>query len=94
LERLTELLWSGPLPYLAGGLLLLILIFILRKPLRLFFRLARKTGIGLLALLALSKAGGIMGVSLGVNLLNSCVLGLLGLPGFGLLLLLRWVMMP
>ncbi len=94
MEQLTELLWNGPLPYLVGGLILLGLLIFLRKPLRLVFRLAIKTGIGLLALLALSKAGGILGISLGVNLLNSCILGILGIPGFGLLLLLRWVMMP
>ena len=32
------------------------------------------------------------GVGLGVNLVNALVLGLLGLPGFGLLLMLQWVL--
>ena len=42
----------------------------------------------LLALIA--PLGSAMGVSLGVNLFNALVLGVLGLPGLGLLLLLRW----
>ncbi len=94
MERLTDLLWNGPLPYIAGGLLLLALIVFLRKPLQLVFRLALKTGIGFLSLMAFSKACGSFGVSLGVNLLNSCILGILGVPGFGLLLMLHWAMLP
>lgn len=52
----------------------------------------RRTGVGLAALAVFSPVGGMMGISLGVNLLNGVVLGLLGLPGFGLLLMLNWIL--
>ena len=35
--------------------------------------------------------GTLLGVNLGVNLLNGLVLGALGLPGFALLLMAQWV---
>jgi inhibitor of the pro-sigma K processing machinery len=44
---------------------------------------------------ALALFGGIseaIGVHLGVNLFNGLVLGLLGAPGFGLLLMLHWIL--
>ena len=47
----------------------------------------------LLAALALfSSVGHYIGVNLGVNLVNALVLGVLGVPGFGLLLMLQWAL--
>ena len=51
-----------------------------------------RTGLGLGALSLLSGAGEAIGVHLGVNLVNGVLLGLLGVPGFGLLLMLHWVL--
>ena len=73
------------LPWVAGGLFLVLLLAVLRKPLSWLGRLAARTGVGLGVLWALRWAGGILGLQLGVNLTNALVLGLLGLPGFGLL---------
>ena len=39
-----------------------------------------------------SQVGRLIGVQLGVNLVNALVLGVLGLPGFGLLLMVQWVL--
>ena len=39
-----------------------------------------------------SHTGQLLGVKLGVNLLNALVLGALGIPGFGLLLMLQWAL--
>lgn len=50
-----------------------------------------RTGLGLGALSLFSGAGESIGVYLGVNLVNAAVLGALGLPGCGLLLLLNWL---
>ena len=55
-------------------------------------RLAARTGVGLAALWALSGVGGLVGLHLGVNLVNALVLGVLGVPGFGLLLMLNWAL--
>jgi inhibitor of the pro-sigma K processing machinery len=37
------------------------------------------------------RVGGLLGVTLGVNWINALILGLLGIPGLGLLLMFRWL---
>lgn len=68
-----------------------LLLVLLRKPLGGAVRLLVRTGLGTAALAVLNPLSGLLGVGLGVNLLNGAVLGLLGVPGFGLLLMLNWV---
>lgn len=80
------------LPLLTLGLILLIAILTLRKAVGWCARLAARTGVGLAALALLSQVGSFLGISLGVNLMNALVLGLLGVPGFGLLLMMNWVL--
>lgn len=75
-----------------GVALALVAVVILRRPLKGLFRLLGRTAAGLAGLFALSHVGGLIGVHLGVNLLNALVMGVLGLPGFGLLLMLNWVL--
>ncbi len=73
---------------LGGAFLLLVA---LRKPLAGAVRLLARTGLGTAALALLAPLGGAVGISLGVNLLNGAVLGVLGAPGLGLLLMLNWL---
>lgn len=80
------------LPWVMGGLILAIALAALRRPLQWFFRLLARTGVGLGVLLLFSKVGALIGVSLGVNLCNALVMGVLGAPGFGLLLMLNWAL--
>ena len=47
---------------------------------------------GLAVLWLFGKLGGLIGVTLGVNLFNALVLGVLGAPGFALLLMLTWAL--
>ena len=54
----------------------------------LFFT-AALLGFGALALLNLTQA--LTGISLGVNVLNALVIGILGVPWLGLLLLVQWL---
>jgi len=42
--------------------------------------------------LCCALVGGLVGLHLGVNLVNALVLGVLGVPGFGLLLMLNWAL--
>ncbi len=79
-------------PWVLGGLVLAVALAALRKPLRSLGRLAARTGAGLGVLLLMSNVGGLVGVHLGVNLVNALVMGVLGAPGFGLLLLLNWTL--
>ena len=71
-----------------GGLLVLILA---RRPLGALARLLGRSGLGLAFLWLFQGRGGWLGVSLGVNLFNALVLGVLGIPGFALLLLAQWL---
>ena len=74
------------------GLLLCAALLLLRRPLAWLIRLALRSSVGLAALALLAPLGGAAGFSLGVNLVNALVLGLLGVPGFGLLLMLQWAL--
>ena len=84
--------WAGVLPWVAGTLGVLVALAILRKPIRGLMRLAGRTGVGLMFLAVFSPIGQLLGAGLGVNLFNALVLGVLGAPGFGLLLMLKWAL--
>lgn len=82
------LAWKWAL-ILLGALLALL---VLRRPLHGLLRLLGRTAAGLAGLFAFSQVGGLIGVTLGVNLINALTLALLGAPGFGLLLMLNWAL--
>ena len=75
-----------------AGLLLCAALFLLRRPAARLLRLALRSSVGLAALALFSQVGKLIGISLGVNLVNALVLGPLGAPGFGLLLMLQWAL--
>ncbi|MBO5339688.1 MAG: pro-sigmaK processing inhibitor BofA family protein [Oscillospiraceae bacterium] len=83
--------WTAA-PWLAGAALALILLVLLRRPLARLWRLALRSTAGLAVLAALSRFGPLMGITLGVNWVNALVLGILGIPGFGLLLMMQWLL--
>lgn len=76
---------------LTGGIILAALV-LLRKSLRWLLRLFGRTLAGLAGLAIFSHVGGLFGVTLGVNLVNALVMALLGVPGFGLLLMANWAL--
>lgn len=80
------------LPWLLGSLGLVIALALLKRPLSGLLRLLGRTGVGLACLALFAPVGQFLGAGLGVNLMNALVLGVLGAPGFGLLLMLRWVL--
>ncbi len=75
-----------------AGFLLLALLRVFSTPLRLALKLLVNTLLGFLALWAVNLTAAVTGVSLGLNLMNALVIGILGLPGFVLLLLVQWVL--
>ena len=77
---------------LLAAFLLLALIRLFRTPLRLALRLLVNTLLGFAALWAVDLTAGFTGIVLGLNPLNALVIGVLGLPGFVLLLLTQWVL--
>lgn len=75
-----------------AGLLLCAALVLLRRPLAQLIRLVLRSALGLVVLALFSPLSRLAGITLGVNLVNALVLGLLGVPGFGLLLMLQWAL--
>ena len=81
-----------PLLFLLIPVLTLLLVRLLRAPLKLALRLLCNTALGLLALYLIECTALYTGITLGMNLWNALTVGVLGLPGLGLLLLLQWIL--
>ena len=60
-------------------------------PLKLALRLAVNAVLGFGAMWLLNLTTAVTGLSLGLNLFNGLVVGILGIPGFLLLVLVKWV---
>lgn len=72
--------------------LLAALLRIFQTPLRLALKLLANTLLGFLALYLVGLTAPWTGVALGLNLWNALIVGVLGLPGFVLLLLAQWIL--
>ena len=76
----------------ALGLVLLFLLVaclrLLRQPLKLALRVLINSALGFCALWLLNLTTAVTGM----NLFNALTIGVLGVPGLGLLLLLKWVL--
>lgn len=77
---------------LLAGFFILALLRVFRAPLKVAVRLLANTLLGFLALWGVNLTAGLTGITLGLNPLNALVIGVLGLPGFVLLLLMQWVL--
>ena len=85
--------WMEPTAlWLAGGVLVVGVLALFRRPLAGLCRLAARSAGALAALAVFQPLGQMLGLTLGANWVNALVLGVLGLPGMGLLLLLRWLL--
>lgn len=65
---------------------------IFRRPLGCLLRLLFNTLGGFALLLFINFFGQFVGINLELNLLNAVIVGILGLPGVGLLLILPWIL--
>ena len=77
---------------LLAGFFIIALLRVFSAPLRIALRLLLNTLLGVLALWAVHLTAGITGIALGLNLWNALLVGVLGVPGFLLLLLVQWVL--
>ena len=75
-----------------GIFLLAALVRLLRAPLRTAARLVFNTLLGFGALALVRSTAAYTGITLGLNFFNAALIGLLGVPGFVLLLLTQWVL--
>ena len=80
------------LTWTLAAVVLLAVVILLRQFLGRLLRFLGRMAAGLAGLFVFGQVGGVIGVTLGVNLVNALVVALLGLPGFGLLLLLHWML--
>ena len=81
---------------IALGLTLLFLVVVCLRlfaaPLKLALKVAFNSALGFGSLWLLNLTTSVTGLSLGLNWFNALLIGILGLPGFGLLLLVQWVL--
>ena len=82
----------GYVAWCLAGLVLCAALLLLRRPAAWLLRLALRSSVWLAVLALFSQVGRLVGISLGVNLVNALVLGVLGAPGLGLLLMLQWAL--
>lgn len=81
---------------IALGLVLLFLVVMCLRlfaaPLKLALKVLLNSALGFGAVWLLNLTTAATGLSLGLNLFNAAIIGILGIPGFGLLLLVQWVL--
>lgn len=68
-----------------------VLALLMRKILGKLFKIAFRMALGGGFLTLIAPFGDTLGLHLGVNLWNLLVIGFLGMPGVGLLMLLEWL---
>ncbi len=61
-------------------------------PVKLALQVLINSALGLCSLWLLNMTTAVSGISLGLNLFNAVIIGVLGLPGLGMLVLLQWVL--
>ena len=77
------------LTYTAGIMLVFMISWIFFKPLKLVGKIILNSLIGALALIIFNYFGQYTGVHIGVNEFTALIIGLLGIPGFIALLLVK-----
>ena len=79
------------IPLVAAIGLIVLLLKLLRKPIKWAFKLLLHALFGFVFLFIFNFFGSIVGITLGLNWLNAIVTGVLGIPGVILLLLLTYI---
>jgi inhibitor of the pro-sigma K processing machinery len=74
-----------------GAAVVIAALRIFRAPIKLAFKVLLNTLLGFAVLILFDAVSTYTGFCLGVNLVNSLVIGILGAPGLGLLLMARWL---
>ncbi|MDL2288844.1 pro-sigmaK processing inhibitor BofA family protein [Oscillospiraceae bacterium OttesenSCG-928-F05] len=84
---MRELLFAG-----AAVVAILVAVGIFRAPMKLALKLLVNTAIGFVLLVVINLLAPYTGISIGVNVLNALLIGVLGVPGVLLLFILRWIL--
>lgn len=78
--------------YIVVAVALAAALVIFRTPLKWGLKLLLNTALGLVALILFNFIGKYIGVTLGINIINGLVVGILGPVGLVALLLVRWIL--
>jgi len=81
------------LPILLILLAVVLLFYLLQLPVRWLLKITVNTILGFALLLAFNWIGRYINLSLGASPLNALIIGILGIPGFVMLLLIRWLLL-
>ena len=73
-------------------LAVIVVLRILAKPIRFFFKLLINTVLGFVLLWLINFFGGGIGIALELSLMNALIVGLLGIPGVLLLLAVHFLL--
>ncbi|HEY8350156.1 MAG TPA: pro-sigmaK processing inhibitor BofA family protein [Clostridia bacterium] len=77
------------LAYVTGFILVLVFARLFLKPLKVVMKLVLNTVLGALVLLLANLIGGLFGFRIALNVYTSFIVGVLGIPGFILLVILK-----
>ena len=77
--------------YIIGGILLVTALLLLARPIKWIVKIALSSALGCIGLAVFNLIGGLFGLYIGVNLATALTVGILGLPGFALLLILQYL---
>ncbi len=69
-----------------GFAVLYILVWIFIKPVKFILKIIANSAVGALCLILFNYVGSLFGITLGVNLYSSAICGILGIPGFLMLI--------
>lgn len=78
--------------YITGVILICVLLVIFAKPVRAAARIIVNSAIGGIILIIFNFVSQLFGFFIGVNALTAVTVGVLGIPGFVMLLMLRLIM--
>lgn len=80
---------SGILIIAAAVVFIILLVKLLSAPIRWIFKLLLNALLGFVVLFIINFFGGFIGLTLGINLVNALIVGILGVPGVILLVLIE-----
>lgn len=78
--------------YIIGIIVVCVLIVIFSKPLSKLLKMAVNSALGGVCIIAFNFVSQLFGFFLGVNAFTAITVGILGIPGFVMLLMLRLIM--
>lgn len=82
---------TGFIPFIVGIIIIALVVWLLSKSIRIIFKFILNSIIGFFFLLIFNFFGAIVGLHLSMNVLNSFVVGVFGLPGIIVLLALKYI---